>query len=128
MRKNSKMLTTAKAILNAIDEFFASNDITSDERKRLWLVLGALRGPDEDYETDEHPSIKGETTVVIRGIVLPKTAKADNAGTTYFPAAIEYVRVKDRARALAKASRVTVGRGEHFFTHVRDAAESLRAR
>lgn len=62
---------TAREMLDALDTFLAADYVADSERCALWLVLSALRGPDEGSRFD-----KDATTVPIRRAALPQVAKA----------------------------------------------------
>lgn len=61
-------MKTALEMLDRIDTFLV--EAPQLERRRLWDILCAMRGPDkvEDRSEKEH------TTAVIRAVALPKTA------------------------------------------------------
>ena len=62
--------TTADEMLKTIDNFLSDAAISHYEQEQLWLVLSALRGPDQ-YEKGH---IKRGTTCVLRTLAFPKTA------------------------------------------------------
>ena len=59
--------STAKGALTALDEFFTYGDPM--ETKRLWDVLGLVRGPDDQSD-------KSASTSIVRGRAFPRAAAA----------------------------------------------------
>lgn len=62
------MATTAREILDQIDEFLTGSAIDGRERDKLWNVLTALRGPDDRNDQQG----KDAATSIIRGKAFPK--------------------------------------------------------
>lgn len=62
---------TMKQVLAVIDKFGADTKVKSEEKRKLWDVLSALRGPDSNSES----SLKGSLTCVIREHAVPRLAE-----------------------------------------------------
>ncbi len=72
---------TAKEMLALLDNFPASigdnpdhANLPGSESRKLWAILTALRGPDDDDEV-----VKSRTTSIIRARVLPHLSRAAGA-------------------------------------------------
>lgn len=109
--KSARAPKTARQMLDKIDRFLITAG--SEEASKLWNVMAALRGPDDDAG-DSY--LKGRTTVPIRKAAFPR------------------VNASGRERHMTNGATfwgqdtVNVAEHEvsHFFVHVRDAARSLK--
>jgi len=83
-------------------------------RRTFWLVMTALRGPDQDPGTGDDAAIKNRTTAVIRAVV---TSWCDDGeiGCTVAPS----------TRSFEVRSTDVQHVGYHFISHVMAAAQAL---
>jgi len=63
---SSKEVFTAKDFLFTLDAFFAAQRVSNEEKRKVWDILTALRGPDGS----NHYLLKWATTAVIRAHVF----------------------------------------------------------
>jgi hypothetical protein len=110
--------------LTAIDQVLALDNYAS---RRLWDVLTALRGPDQDtYASDE---VKEQFTCFIRSAAFPRTARRvlKHAGTCAHGAMYQEVALDPKVRLLCpdvdKMPESVVS--THFRGHVRAALRVL---
>jgi len=94
--------TTAKSALQALDEFFTYGDPM--ETKRLWDVLGLVRGPDDQ-------SNKTNSTATVRGRAFPRA----------------YAAGKLLGEANSRSISEIKGGSSHFGQHAQSAKEALLA-
>lgn len=57
---------TKQEFLRILDTFFASTDVEGEDKKEVWDILSALRGPDDD-DLEK----KLATTAILRAKVFP---------------------------------------------------------
>jgi len=110
-------IKTCRQALDVIDEMLAGLPVY--ERNRLWNVLTALRGPD-----DEDIDSKKATTAIIRSVALPKAASI----TIGFPNASILGLTNEDSEGYAAHrchSFRSYGRGPHFDEHAVLAFASL---
>lgn len=109
--KSARAPKTARQMLDKIDRFLLTAG--SEESSKLWNVMAALRGPDDDTG-DSY--LKGRTTVPIRKAAFPRvnasgrSRHVTNGATFWGETAVD----------------IAADEVGHFFTHVRDAARSLK--
>ena len=121
--RESKLNAKGKALLNEIDEYLAYNE----GAKKLWDVLTALRGPDNENSYAAN-GMKNATTAVIRFTALPKTARTVRSGLTYPYAASIGARIIADEKNNVEARNSTKGRkavGSHFLAHTYGAFDAL---
>jgi hypothetical protein len=114
---------TAQEVLAALDDWGDEKNNTVGgrraERRALWNVLSALRGPDAttDYR------LKQDTTTVIRRFALPRLASqvADVAPFEDEPA----LRALQKRLSWDLVEHIEMPGGDHFLRHIRYAAEVL---
>jgi hypothetical protein len=97
-------IMTAKEMLQKIDDFLLSES-GSGEAKRLWDVLGAIRGPDSSQDS------KTVTTAVIRGRAFPRTYAAGLLSGEASGAPLSTINTK--------------GLNSHFASHIAAAKQAL---
>jgi len=102
--------TTAKAMLDLLDRFFAGRAGYA-QKEALWIVLSALRGPDDD-----NVILKELTTERIRGAAFPRATKDQSS---LVGALVTQGVVNTAGRELQAGS-------SHFRLHVVLAVEELR--
>ena len=99
---------------NWLEKFqdFWWDDLTPSQRKCLWSVLTALRGPDK--ESPNANTIKWATTARIRHFLLGKNVTAAHYGfvITYRQPSIKWETIRNSV-------------GDHFKYHVEAAVERL---
>lgn len=71
--KKVKKALTLRQVLDVVDSALVKQD---GEARKLWWVLTALRGPDDENKY----SLKQSGTVPIRRAAFPKLVKASNNG------------------------------------------------
>jgi hypothetical protein len=99
-------------VLKALDDWAAANSYSGSMKvKRLWLILSALRGPD-------NLDGKQEATTYIRAAALPKMADAVNYTAHYKRPETEKLQQLTQYRRPDDNS-------DHFANHIRMAAEAL---
>lgn len=106
--------TTCRQMLDLIDRFFVDPKSTRDsplfrEQTKLWNVLSALRGPD-----DQNADLKSTTTEVIRTVAFPKTGKSFNGAV-----------VCAKFAESGKPLELPEDDGTHFANHIHAAAIAL---
>lgn len=108
--------TTAKEVFAQLRESFISLDYT--ERRKVWDVLTALRGPDRG----DNVALKAASTALVRGVVFGQHAGAyirefafvEFADTNYFA---------ERRNMVSESCDGSVN--YHFLSHIRRAFEAL---
>lgn len=105
---------TARDVLNIIDDFLSLGGVNDCERKMLWDVLTALRGPD-----DETYSLKMESTIPIRRAAFPKIASNSRIQRETLLATFGTAQYKFNRHVF------DTGRYSHFGSHVINAASAL---
>lgn len=103
---------TARDVLNMLDTFLSSDKTDNDERQKLWNILTALRGPDNDdiYQ-------KERTTVPIRRAAFPKMAEQSDI----WPCGAQFM-----SFSIANVPDFTPRDDDtHFDFHARAAARAL---
>ena len=107
------MYGTAKEWLEALDTWFSLYTTTTEEKRRLWAVLAALRGPDDVTYS------KSNTTGIIRAKAFPITTGSARGA--------EVLGTTNVMGGFAEAMKaVGSGRNEHFATHIATAVEALK--
>ncbi len=107
---------TASDVLSNIESSLPS--MSDKEKRKLWSVLTALRGPD-----DGDDAIKAYTTAVIRRHSLPTLANiagAMVAGCTWCDNGSEAPEMR-----LSDVHMVKLSKKDHFLDHLADAADAL---
>lgn len=102
-------MKTALEMLDRIDTFLVEALIP--ERRMLWDILCAMRGPDKSEDNSE----KEHTTAVLRAVALPKTAAAHPQGV--------YADFNTKGTLLSVAQRAR--NFSHFADHIQYAAYAL---
>lgn len=120
------MAKTMDDILAAIREFYHSPDVDPEEHKKLWAVLTALRGPDEETIREESGyMVKAVTTGVIRGRVLGLSCDAVRAYASVFADSAREAR-EIRLKVMPEwFLRGDYKRTHHFLVHARNAFDAL---
>ena len=106
-----KQPTTKQEFLAMVRNFFNDETIHSVDKKEVWDILSALRGPDEGVKDRE--LLKSATTFLVRSAVLGEK----EASKWSWPA------VKDDTEAL-RDIRVRAQR-MHFLSHAIEAFSAL---
>ena len=117
-------MKTAKQLIEEIDDFFAQeerdrgvyNQALVSEKRKLWAILTALRGPDVE---DPDSIVKFNTTARIRQRVLPKTVKAESECKVVFPAFLYPGGNENEAADMA------INVSLHFYSHYIQAVSVL---
>lgn len=105
---------TAKEVFALLRAFMENQKVRLHEKRDLWCVLTALRGPD-DSGSDE---TKNATTAIVRHAVFGEDCLAD-WGVISHEDAEHYA---EKRRLLELEGRPTQW---HFWSHVRSAFEAL---
>ena len=111
---------TALDVLDVIDRFLASDGVATDEKRALWDVLTALRGPDNGSD-----DMKNAATIPIRRAALPLTTAAQTGGEyvhtfgPVFTTSMGGVPAYNRAAVSARGE-------DHFRVHTDSAVRQLR--
>jgi hypothetical protein len=100
-----------RSVLAYLDEVLARGDATARD---VWVVLTALRGPDDGNDT-----LKNESTAYVRSLAFPQTARSDRAPAVFAPPGELYFR--DCMRPWDDARLDALGATEHFRSHIRTA-------
>lgn len=123
-------LKTMNDMLAVVRQFYGDKGIDPAEKKKLWDVLSALRGPDEAeirgfYAYD----VKEATTTVIRDAVLGgSTSEAGLAVWEYASIDRDFSGAKDRRTTIMPEYALPPGvdkRPHHFLGHARNAFDAL---
>jgi hypothetical protein len=114
-----KELQTARQVLDVLDEFISrpGNEEFVQEKRDLWAVLTALRGPDKEYEAVQ---LKDSATAVVRAHAFPRCAALD---AYYIGIGIGF---DSFDRAHARITAENTGIHHHFARHIRDAFRALK--
>lgn len=107
---------TAQSLLNQLDQFFASEDITDKEKQKLWDVLSALRGPDAETEGMKHA-----TTSIIRSHALPEACRPGQ----YLEDALDVNYDNPEHLKLRQSHMYNTGQFNHFRHHALRAFNAL---
>lgn len=83
------------------------------EGKKLWNIISAMRGPDND-----DVGLKMRTTAVLRAAVLPSLAKCGGAF-------LASGNVKDFVQTRPRNGNAPVEGGSHFASHIFYAAQAI---
>ena len=102
--------TTAKAMLDLLDRFFAGRAGYA-QKEALWIVLSALRGPDDDNVV-----LKELTTARIRTAAFPRATRGRFSllGATLSRGSVDLVEAEKYQGS------------DHFHRHVVGAVDELR--
>ena len=99
---------TPRVILAIIDHYLSDPSVPLDDRRALWDVLVALRGPDR---RKERRTLRHDVAAVIRATAFPATAALlGKRGPKGF-------RPKMRAGSLTAAAAALQERGGHYVSH-----------
>jgi len=117
-------MQTVREILDILDEFLAQG---TPESQRLWDVITALRGP----ENDPVGELKSKSVAHIRRAAFPKTAaKVDESVSLSPPGKQSWQHfgwdAPIRAAFTAQSPFSTQGLSEHEGTHMLRACIALR--
>jgi len=111
--KSTKETTDpVREMLDRIDTFLVTGD---QHAERLWNVLSALRGPDNDSYGD-----KVSTTNAIRAAAFPRTAALGNL--TWLPASFYTTGYREPTTSIWDYEALRW----HFAEHIRSAAAALK--
>lgn len=109
---------TAKEVLAVIDKFFLTNGKCPQSQK-LWDVLCALRGPDQEEFT-----IKSHSTSFIRQAALPSAYRLFSTKTS-LQTENDKCEIVDPDGARAKELQSANFDAQHFYKHIQDACSAL---
>lgn len=116
-------MKTMREALDAIDGFLVDDAVEPVEKRRLWDVLSALRGPDSRDE-----ALKQETTVNIRRAAFPLTAQARMPGGKYYDVTREWLGASFTDARPLRLFDFPMDVSAHFTDHVWRSTESLEIR
>ncbi len=121
------MAETFKDVLKHIQSFLESDEIFSEEKRRLWDVLSALRGPDSEDST-----LKNSTTAVIRWHALGNSVRYVGAITGFDDDDYATERVKEERKhrryvgnMATDGNMATKRVYDHFHDHTINAFKAL---
>lgn len=111
---------TPRQFLDQLDEFFANERIPLEERRALWDVLTATRGPDRPRDRKR---VGHRVTAILRAHAFPKTAAMLVKG-----AKKGFKPKMDPKGSLARAAEQLHDGGGHFHIHAWKAILALTGR
>lgn len=98
-----------RKMLDILDEFFTTAHV--QDREDLWMILSALRGPDQSGYADS----KAEMTVYVRMAAFPKVTARKG-----FDVPADFITIHPM-----KVPTSTQAYREHFFSHILHAMKAL---
>src|SRR5512143_2425616 len=103
---------TTDTMLRVIDRFLTDKTIPQSERRQLWSVMTALRGPDNDGGYGAYRHVKALTTVQIRQAAFPLVLEESLKPHGELPVPADFTTSQTFNEAAAESG------GSHFAAHI----------